>query len=408
MRHTMVLMAFFASACAPLGPKGGVRAAHPEAGNPADRPLFDQNACEAATRPWPSLPDLDRTIEAKMASGHLPGLGACIVKDGDLVWCGAYGSKDETGTRPVTTDTPFIWASVSKLVTATAIGMLAEQGRIDLDASVDQHLDYSIRHPNAPHQTITTRAVLAHVGGLDDNYDVIETYIERDRDPTRSLGSVVENYFSPAGDDYDPDWNFVPAGPLERNVYSNMGYALLGHQVEAATGGDFADWTVSNIFEPLGMYNSGWYLADFNRADLAEPIAWKDGESVPKGHYTFADYPNGGLRSSVHDMGCFLAMASRGGNLYGVEVLPSERLIDMMQPAYPAIDRSQGLGWYYENQGERDPWIGHSGGEVGVASDLFMRQDGSVGFVVVANGPWKDERAMLAIEAAIIDAADAL
>lgn len=403
-----VLLPILLIGCVGAGRKAPERAAHPSAGDPSDHAEPGQTACEAATRSWPSLPDLDRTIEAKMAAGNLPGLAACIVKDGDIAWCGAYGTTSVSDGTPVTTDTPFLQASVSKLLTATAVGMLAHDGALALDDRVDQHLAYAIDHPGDPSQPIRTRAVLAHAGGIADNDPVMDTYVATDTDPTLSLAEVAERYFSTEGVDYSARDNFLGGGPERRNAYSNMGYALLGHQVEAATGRGFADYTRTAIFEPLGMTHTGWHLADFDRADLAEPTAWRGGDYAPRGHTTYADYPNGGLRSSAHDMACFLAMATRGGTLYGVEVLPSDVLVEMMAPAYPDLDPDQGLGWYYEDLGERDLWVGHSGGETGVATDLFLRQDGSLGLVLMANGDWGRELPILDIEDALIAATSGL
>ena len=390
------------------GGKAVTRSANPSAGEGSVDFAPGQSACDAATVSWPSLPALDDTITTQMAAGNLPGLAACIVQDGTIAWCGAYGTTSVDGGAPVTTDTPFLWASVSKLVTATAVGMLAESGALALEEGVDQHLAYSIQHPDAPSEVLSTKSVLAHVGGIADNDPVMDTYVARGVDPLWELSEVAERYFSVDGADYSARGNFVAAGPRRRNVYSNMGYALLGHQVEAATGTLFSEWTATHIFDALGMENTGWHLAEFDRDTLAEPTVWRSGGYRGQGHVTYADYPNGGLRSSVHDMGCFLAAATRGGSMYGVELLPKHRLVEMMRPAYPSLDRNQALGWYYEDLGERDPWVGHSGGEAGVAADLFLRQDGSLGIVLVANGDWGNERAILSIEDALIAAAEGL
>lgn len=402
-----VLAALAAAGCVPADggkPSGGGGAGpDPSAGDGEDSVPEGETACSAATAEWPALPELDALIARKMAAGNLPGLSACIIKDGTVAWCGAYGVKSiETGA-PVTHQTPFIWASVSKLITATAALQLAEAGQLDLDADVDPLLPHRVEHPRdaAP---IRPRALLAHVAGVDDNWDVIDGYVNRGGPPRLSLAEVNARYFDPDGADYDAEFNFFAAGPERRYRYSNMGYALLGGAVEAAAGVDFADLTHDAIFAPLGMHHTGWRLEDFDLNELAEPTAWRRGELVPRGHVTFADYPNGGLRSSAHDMACFLAAAARGGSLFGVEVLPNDVLVEAMAPAYPALDAYQGLGWYPEDFGERADWIGHSGAEVGVASDLFMRPDGSLGFALVTNGDWGDEREINDIEDAIIAA----
>lgn len=385
-----------------------VRDAQPAAGSPTDIAAPGQTPCQAATKVWPTLPELDRTIGQQMAAGDLPGLAACIVKDGDVVWCGGYGTTSLTDGRPVTVDTPFLWASVSKLVTATAVGMLAERGELSLHDPVSAQMAFDIKHPDAPKRDITAHALLAHAGGVADDWDVIETYETHGRDPVRSLEEVSLDYFTPAGADYSARWNFLGGGPENRVVYANMGYVALGHQVEAATGEGFVEWTATEIFESLGMAHTGWLLSDFDGVPLAEPVMWRGGRQVGRGHVQWADYPNGGLRAGARDMGCFLAMASRGGHLYGTEVISTDTLVDMMAPAYPQLDPDQGLGWYYEDMFEDELWVGHSGAEDGVAADLFMRQDGSLGFVLVTNGEWRSARQIEAIERALIQTARGL
>jgi CubicO group peptidase (beta-lactamase class C family) len=181
-----------------------------------------------------------------------------------------------------------------------------------------------------------------------------------------------------------------------------MGYALAGAVVESVSDRDFAEATAASIFEPLGMNNTSWRLADFDHNTLAEPTRYRNGRWEGQGHYTFADYPNGGLRSSAQDMACLMATFARGGELFGTRILETETLYEMMRTAYPRLDADQGLGWYYEDVGERKLWIGHSGAESGVATDTFMRQDGSLGFVVLANGDWGGTGTIYAIEDALL------
>jgi CubicO group peptidase (beta-lactamase class C family) len=378
------------------------RAAAPDAGSPTDIAADGQTACAASTRSWPDSASLDATIRDRMEAGHLPGLSACIIKDGDVAWCGGYGSTRTDGSgQPVTPDTPFLWASVSKLVTATAAGIAMEAGDLSFNSDVDELLSIRVEHPDTS-RPIRVDALLAHVGGIKDNDPVMDDYYDRDIDPRMSLDEVVQRYFDPDGADYHAQRNFVTAGPEAQSRYSNMGYALAGAAVGSATDSDFADYTAEQIFGPLGMAHTSWRLSDFELDQLAEPTSWNGGDWVGHGHTTFADYPNGGLRSSAHDMACFTAWAARGGNLYGTRLLETDTLHHMMAPAFADLDPSQGLGWYYEDLGERKPWIGHSGGEAGVAADLFMRQDGSLGIVLVANGDWGREQPILDIEDALL------
>lgn len=387
-------------------PKGrpAVRDARPSVGSSDDQAAPGQTACEAATRDWPELPAVDRVVAQQMERAHLPGLAACIVKDGDVAWCGAYGSTRLSGGQPVTTDTPFLWASVSKLVTATAAGVLVESGQLDWDTPASVGAT-AVVHPEAPEAPLTVEALLAHVAGVDDNDAVMDTYVTADQEPAYSLAEVGARYFLPDGADYSARHSFHGAGPERRFRYSNMGYALAGLAVEQAAGEELAAWSSAHIFDALGMAHTSWRYSDFDPDQLAEPVARMGGESVPQGHTTFADYPNGGLRSSAHDMACFLAMAARGGDLYGTRLLETTTLHHMMAPAFPSLDADQGLGWGYEDLGDAKPWIGHSGAELGVAADAFLRQNGRLGFVLVTNGDWGNTDAILTIEDELVFAA---
>ncbi len=383
------------------GGKRPVVLANPQAGDPSDVAEPGQSACEAATRTWPASPALDAEILSAMADGHLLGVAACIVKDGDVVWCNGYGSTRVSGGRPVTADTPFLLASVSKLVTATSVGVLVDRGALSWDAPVEDALPFSVAHPRSS-AAITTRRTLAHVGGIDDNGMVMEGWYSAGRDPVIPLMELNEAYFDPSGGFYDPWLNFTRGGPEEQFRYSNMGYALLGALVEETAGQDFAEWSKETFFQALGMNNTSWRVEDFSAEVLAEPTSYTHGAWVGHGDMTFADYPNGALRSSANDMGCWLAAFARGGTLYGTEVLPRELVLEMMQPQFPRIDERQGLGWYYEDMGEAAPWVGHSGAESGVATDVFMRPDGSLGVVLLANSDWDNQGYLGDIEDALI------
>jgi len=351
---------------------------------------------------WPDTPDLDATIDDLRAEARLPGLAVCALIDGEVAWCGGYGTLRGDSGGPVTPDTPFLMASVSKLITATAVLQLAEGGDLDLDADLDDEMPFTLKHPDDPSAPITARAALAHVAGIADNDRVMDNWYWTGEDPDLPLGELIEGYFDPGGVHYDADRNFLGGGPENINEYSNMGYALLGQVVTEVAGDDFADVSRARIFEPLGMSRTSWRLADLDADTLAVPTSWSGGSWEDHGHTTYGDYPNGGLRSSACDMGRFLSAMAQGGTLDGARVLDDATLSAAMQPAWPSLDDSQGLGWYQEDLGERDLWIGHSGGEAGVATDLFMHPSGDLGIVLLANGDWDREQPIFDIEDAVL------
>ncbi|MCB9762617.1 MAG: beta-lactamase family protein [Alphaproteobacteria bacterium] len=382
--------------------------AAPEAGPPTETDPTP-TVCPAVPDAWPETPaSLDEDVAAGMQAARVPGLSACLTSGDRVLWCRGYGWANVETEVPATADTPFLLASVSKLFTATAVLQAHARGELDLDQDADALVPFSFQHPDAPGTPITPRALLAHVGGIADNDAVMDTFYTTGQDPSVSLAALNEGYFDPDGQWYDADRNFEPDGPEQVYSYANMGYAALGYLAEAATGQDFVALTEARIFEPLGMDRTSWRVADLDLDEVAMPYRFRAGSYEPQGHYTFADFPNGGLRSTAQDVACFLAAMAAGGGLGDAEILNTALLEEAMTPAFPRLDDAQGLGWYREDMGESQLWIGHSGGENGAATDVFMRQDGSLGLVLLMNGDWDREDAIYDIEDALVAFGDGL
>jgi len=97
-----------------------------------------------STVDWSSA---DALIEQTMNETHCQGLAAAVVADGQTVWTGGYGWADPEGEVPVTADTPFVVASVSKTVTATALMQLVERGLVSLDDPINDLLPFEVDNP---------------------------------------------------------------------------------------------------------------------------------------------------------------------------------------------------------------------------------------------------------------------
>ena len=124
---------------------------------------------------YPSLPTLDAAITEAMSDGNVPGVAACIIKDGETAWCGGYGYADLKAKRTVTPTTPFMLASTSKAVTGVALVQVIESGAIGLDDPINDHLDFDVRHPDDG-TPITARMLMSHTAGIADNWDVTVSY----------------------------------------------------------------------------------------------------------------------------------------------------------------------------------------------------------------------------------------
>ena len=249
---------------------------------------------------------IDNFISNQMNNKHFAGLSTVIVKEGEIVWQESYGFADVPNNIPVEDTTIFMLASVSKLFTGTALMQLYKDGKINsLDEPINNYLPFSIVIPNHVVTPITFRHLLTHTSGIKDNDNVTNQYYSTG-DPTITLVSCMERYFCPCGMDYRSSGNFHNRTPGSGYDYSNMGTALIGYLVERIAQMPFDEYCAGNLFNPLCMDKTAWYLSGLNTAEVARPHQNKNGNYAALAHYGFADYPNGQLRSNVVDLANYM------------------------------------------------------------------------------------------------------
>ena len=204
-------------------------------------PLFAQPAtAPLAARIERQGEQLDAFFVRYMADGHVPGLAYGIVADGRLAYVQTFGSRTQSPTDIVTPDTLFRIASMSKAFTALAILKLRDEGRLRLDAPVEDYVPElrDWRYPTSDSPRIRVRDLLSHVAGFvtddpwGDRQQVLTeaefTGILRDGVPfTRAPGTAFE--------------------------YSNLGYALLGRIISNVSRRPYQDYIREEIMRPLGM-----------------------------------------------------------------------------------------------------------------------------------------------------------
>jgi CubicO group peptidase (beta-lactamase class C family) len=336
-----------------------------------------------------TVPVCSTAIAGELDALRVPGLAAGIIAGGQLVCTAVAGDADIEAGRAVAPDTVFAWASVSKTVTATAAMILFDEGAFGLDDDVVAYLPFAVDNPGCGGEPITFRQLLTHTSSIVDDEDTYDSVYTAGDSPI-ALGDFVQGYLESGGAYYD-DANFDAACPGEVVEYSNIAVGLLGHLVERMSGMAFDDFCRARIFEPLGMSETSFHLANLDTAGVAMPYDGEVGSFVAHGHIGFPTFPDGLLRTSVPHMARFLAMNAGLGEAVGVRVLATDTAEEMRRVQFPALDDTQGLIWFHGSYGARADLVGHDGSDPGTSSLIFFDPADGAGVVLVANGDWYDD-----------------
>ena len=343
---------------------------------------------------------LESFFESRMEQCGFPGLAVALIKDGDIAWTGGFGVMDIDTGEPVTANTLFHIASVSKPVVAAAVMQLVEQELLALDDDVDKYLPFDVSNPRYPDEPITTRMLLTHSSSLQDDWDGcllgLYTHETGGGDSPIELETFVRGYVEPGGDWYDEAANFLDATPGTIYEYCNVGYALLGVLVERVSGQSFDFYCQEQIFEPLGMVETSWFIADVDEQHLASPHA-QERELRRLPHFGYPDYPSGSLRTSVVEYAKFIAAMLKRGAYPGGRILEEDTVYEMWTPQIPELKPALGIGWehlhalskHFPERAEELAPI-HTGGNPGAFAYTFFLPDQQTGVVFFANGAPKE------------------
>ena len=218
-------------------------------------------------------PELDRFLLKKMEKSGRIGMQAAYISNGELSWVGSYGVKTFQTNDRVNDSTLFMTASISKPVTALALMKLYDQGKLKLDDDINDYLPFDVRNPNFPDDKITFRMLLSHVSSFRDNWNMLEIgyTIDQGGDSPMSLEDFLKSYLLDGGEYYNPEKNFYPVVPGKQEKYSNVGFDLIGYLVERISGKPFNEYMAEEVFRPLNMQNTYWFLSEIPHDNIANP-----------------------------------------------------------------------------------------------------------------------------------------
>ena len=335
--------------------------------------------CSSSLHSQESFKEVEKYIVSHLKESKIPGMACCVVKENRMIWSGAYGWANNEKNIPMSIDGIMNIASISKTFTATAVMQLWEKELLRLDTDINIYLPFPVTNPHHPETPISIFQLLTHTSSIVDGDYYDASY--SDGDPVFSLEDWVKEYLTPGGRFYSEEQNFLNDEPGSKGEYSNVGYGLLGYLVEQISGMPFNEYCRMHIQEALGMTNSGWFISEIDPSNHITPYEFIDGQNQPQELYSFPNYPDGLLRTSVRELSFFLLAIMNGGKCNQVRILEKSTLKEMLQPVVE-MDDGQGLCWHkikYE-----DLW-GHSGGDPGVATYMFFNPRTRIGIITFQN-----------------------
>ncbi|HEX6855022.1 MAG TPA: serine hydrolase domain-containing protein [Streptosporangiaceae bacterium] len=332
-------------------------------------------------------------IENATAGLAPPGLAAAVVSTDGAAEIVTSGLADVRTLRPVTAHTTFLWFSMTKIVTATAVMMLADRGALDLDAPVAGHVP-GLRVLRGPGSAITARHLLSHSSGLANPPPVrwVRPAGAPPPDATVFLDRLLHRH------------RRLRFRPGEKASYSNLGYLVLGELITSCAGQPFCEFVRSELLEPLGMSRTGfehaqapadaatgyWRLPPGGRAALRLMLPPGIVGPHTRGLVSFRPFyvngpPYGGLVGDVHDAARFLALHLGGGAAFGQRLLSAESAIAMRTLTTKGRRLTTGLGWWRRHEpDDAGGLVEHLGG--GGAYRNLMRLYPASGQAVVMFG----------------------
>ncbi|WP_426030861.1 serine hydrolase [Caulobacter sp. DWP3-1-3b2] len=322
-----------------------------------------------------------------------PGLGICVVEDGQITLAKGYGVKRMGGTDRVTDSTLFGVASNTKAFTAAALAMLVEAGKVEWDAPVTRYLPSFEMSDPVVTKLMTVRDLLCHRSGLTLGAGDLMIW----PNPTHSRADIVAGM------------KHLPLGEGFRTgyAYDNVLYVVAGEVIAAVTGKPWEDFIQTRILDPLGMSDSvplPSMIGDRSRAEpharMGPPVRGLGPQTVLPFDGSFgAAGAAGGLNTSARDIGKWLQVQlGLGATPGGLKLWTEASSREMWKPHTitawtdgPTADnpvrptmQAYGLGWFIQDhRGER--LLSHTGGLAGFISYTGLLPGRKSGIMVMTN-----------------------
>jgi CubicO group peptidase (beta-lactamase class C family) len=291
------------------------------------------------------LAGISRAMQEQVAAHHAAGVVTLVLREGKVIHHEAAGHADREKRRRMEKDSVFWIASMTKSISATAVMILVDEGKLSLDAPASKWLPELKKVKLAsgpPKREITLRDLLSHTAGLQF--------------PPRKATDGAISLRGYALELLKPPLTFEPGSAYEYN----FGITIAGRIVEIVSGQSFEEFVAARILRPLGMEDTTFHPDDRLRRRLALTYTTdEEGGALARAYNPFVMpdaatrrmvEPSGGLFSTAADMARFYQMILNGGELDGQRIV-SRAAVAEMTKAHTAGGKelNYGLGWQTGN-----------------------------------------------------------
>jgi CubicO group peptidase (beta-lactamase class C family) len=347
----------------------------------------------------------DAIVSDYFGRGGQPAISYGIVQDGALAHAAGFGAR-ALGGPPPDADTVFRIASMSKSFTASAVLLLRDEGRLALDDLAEKYVPELVGWP--PVTGDSDRVSIRHLLTMTAGFPTDDPWGDRQQ------GLPLEEFTALLARGVSASW-----APGTRFEYSNMGYAILGLVIAAASGMDYASFVRTRLLEPLGLTRTGFSAEEFAAAGLA--VGYRRGmagwEELPFDPYgAFA--PMGGVFSCVTDLarwvsGFAAAFPPEAVALGGTIPPASRREMQLPQAVTgwraaqrlpggaPAAPAYYGFGLFVDEDQDAGRVVSHSGGYPGFGSNMRWHPATGLGVIALGNATYAQ---MSTVSALVMDA----
>ncbi len=348
--------------------------ADPSASEPPSRPRLDRPV---------DFSGFEKFVSRVLKEWQVPGVAIAVIDDNEVVHAEGYGYRDLEEQLPVTSQTLFPIASITKPFTSTATAILVDDGKLNWDDRVREHLRAFKLYDADATEHLTIRDCLSHRTGLP--YGPFHWY---------GINGWPEENMSPKIA-YQKLRYFKQARPFRTAYeYSNSGYFIMGQVIEKLSGKPYAEFVQQQVLDPLAMQRTNFSIVQsLSDPNHAKPYDRYEGEIVRRKFFPGQVVaPAGGINSTIEDMAKFLQLYLDYGTRNGEQVVSKRQTKELFTPEvilpelnfYASTKGFQSIGWQVlVIDGEK--WGRHTGSLPGFTSVASFCPERKCGYVVLTN-----------------------